>query len=53
MTHGSQRLNREVYVWHHLDHPNIARIFGISYHMGERPVSAGSNTQLNCSLNIK
>jgi len=32
-----KRLNREVYVWHRLDHPNIARMFGTSYHMGGRP----------------
>ncbi|KIM84884.1 hypothetical protein PILCRDRAFT_817699 [Piloderma croceum F 1598] len=32
-----KRLNRELYVWHRLDHPNIARMFGTSYHMGGRP----------------
>jgi len=32
-----KRLNREVYVWHRLDHPNIAKMFGTSYHMSGRP----------------
>lgn len=32
-----KRLNREVYVWHRLDHPNIATFLGTSYHMGNRP----------------
>lgn len=32
-----KRLNREVYVWHRLDHPNIATFFGTSYHMAGRP----------------
>ncbi|KIM84883.1 hypothetical protein PILCRDRAFT_817698 [Piloderma croceum F 1598] len=32
-----KRLNREVYVWHRLDHLNVARMFGTSYHMGARP----------------
>lgn len=32
-----QRLNREVFVWHRLDHPHIARFFGTSYHMAGRP----------------
>ncbi|KAG6872598.1 hypothetical protein C0995_008580 [Termitomyces sp. Mi166 len=31
------RLNWEVYVWHRLEHPNIARLFGTSYHMSGRP----------------
>jgi hypothetical protein len=44
-----QRLNREVYVWHRLDHLNIARMFGTSYHMGGRPVS-DDNAMLRHSL---
>ncbi|KAJ7595485.1 kinase-like domain-containing protein [Mycena floridula] len=32
-----KRLNREVYVWHRLDHPNVAAFFGTSYHLGGRP----------------
>ncbi|KAJ3862268.1 kinase-like domain-containing protein, partial [Lentinula novae-zelandiae] len=32
-----KRLNREVYVWHRLDHPNIATFLGTSYHMANRP----------------
>ncbi|KAF4585151.1 hypothetical protein EYR40_001988 [Pleurotus pulmonarius] len=32
-----KRLNREVFVWHRLDHPHIARFFGTSYHMAGRP----------------
>ncbi|KAL0959123.1 hypothetical protein HGRIS_014417 [Hohenbuehelia grisea] len=32
-----KRLNREVYVWHRLDHPHIARFYGTSYHMSGRP----------------
>ncbi|KAJ3821097.1 kinase-like domain-containing protein, partial [Lentinula raphanica] len=32
-----KRLNREVYVWHRLDHPNIASFLGTSYHMANRP----------------
>jgi hypothetical protein len=32
-----QRLNREVYVWHRLEHPNIVKLFGTSYHMSGRP----------------
>ena len=26
-----------MYVWHGLEHPNIARFFGTSYHMSGRP----------------
>lgn len=44
-----QRLNRELYVWHRLDHPNIARMFGTSYHMGGRPVSDGVQASLSVS----
>lgn len=32
-----KRLNREVYVWHRLEHPNVVKLFGTSYHMGGRP----------------
>jgi len=32
-----KRLNREVYVWHRLEHPNIVKLFGTSYHMSGRP----------------
>ncbi|KDQ59255.1 hypothetical protein JAAARDRAFT_33978 [Jaapia argillacea MUCL 33604] len=32
-----KRLNREVFVWGRLDHPNIVKLFGITYHMNERP----------------
>ncbi|KZT20454.1 kinase-like protein [Neolentinus lepideus HHB14362 ss-1] len=32
-----KRLNREVYVWHRLDHANIVELFGITYHMEGRP----------------
>lgn len=32
-----QRLNREVYVWHRLEHPNVVKLFGTSYHMSGRP----------------
>jgi serine/threonine protein kinase len=32
-----KRLNREVYVWHRLDHPNVVKLFGTSYHMSGRP----------------
>ncbi|KAJ3517678.1 hypothetical protein NLJ89_g352 [Agrocybe chaxingu] len=32
-----KRLNREVYVWHRLEHPNIIKLFGTSYHMSGRP----------------
>jgi hypothetical protein len=32
-----QRLNREVYVWHRLRHPNVAVFFGTTYHMNGRP----------------
>ncbi|KAJ3740233.1 kinase-like domain-containing protein, partial [Lentinula detonsa] len=32
-----KRLNREVYVWHRLNHPNIATFLGTSYHMENRP----------------
>ncbi|KAF8995897.1 hypothetical protein BDQ17DRAFT_965806 [Cyathus striatus] len=32
-----KRLNREVYVWHRLEHPNVAKLFGTSYHMSGRP----------------
>ncbi|KAG6809612.1 hypothetical protein H0H92_015530 [Tricholoma furcatifolium] len=32
-----KRLNWEVYVWHRLDHPNVAKFFGTSYHMSGRP----------------
>ncbi|KAG6900003.1 hypothetical protein C0993_004311 [Termitomyces sp. T159_Od127] len=34
---NSHRLNWEVYVWHRLEHPNIAQLFGTSYHMSGRP----------------
>jgi serine/threonine protein kinase len=33
----TQKLNREVYIWHRLEHPNIVKLFGTSYHMGGRP----------------
>ncbi|KAJ4469208.1 kinase-like domain-containing protein [Lentinula aciculospora] len=36
-TKAKKRLNREVYVWHRLDHPNIATFLGTSYHMENRP----------------
>ncbi|KAK7457133.1 hypothetical protein VKT23_010433 [Stygiomarasmius scandens] len=32
-----KRLNREVYVWHRLEHPNIVTFLGTSYHMSGRP----------------
>ncbi|RDB31079.1 putative serine/threonine-protein kinase drkC [Hypsizygus marmoreus] len=32
-----RRLNREVYIWHRLEHPNIVKLFGTSYHMCGRP----------------
>jgi len=32
-----KRLNREVYVWHRLDHQNIVTFLGTSYHMANRP----------------
>ncbi|KAG6876287.1 hypothetical protein C0992_000148 [Termitomyces sp. T32_za158] len=32
-----KRLNWEAYVWHRLEHPNIAQFFGTSYHMSGRP----------------
>ncbi|KAG6817516.1 hypothetical protein H0H93_007155, partial [Arthromyces matolae] len=32
-----KKLNWEVYVWHRLEHPNIAKLFGMSYHMSGRP----------------
>lgn len=32
-----KRLNRELYVWNRLKHPNIATFFGTSYHMAGRP----------------
>ncbi|PPR04154.1 hypothetical protein CVT24_010714 [Panaeolus cyanescens] len=32
-----KRLNREVYVWHRLEHPNVVKLFGTSYHMASRP----------------
>ena len=32
-----QRLNREVYVWHRLEHPNVVKLFGTSYHISGRP----------------
>jgi len=32
-----KRLNREVYVWHGLEHPNVVKLFGTSYHMSGRP----------------
>ncbi|EDR03985.1 uncharacterized protein LACBIDRAFT_306311 [Laccaria bicolor S238N-H82] len=32
-----KRLNREVYVWNGLCHPNIARFYGISFRLGGRP----------------
>ncbi|KAF8175098.1 kinase-like domain-containing protein [Pholiota molesta] len=32
-----KRLNREVYVWHRLEHPNVVKLFGTSYHMSGRP----------------
>ena len=30
-------LDREVYVCHRLEHPNVVKIFRTSYHMGRRP----------------
>jgi hypothetical protein len=30
-------LNREVDVWRRLNHPNVAELFGVSYHIGGRP----------------
>ncbi|KAJ8502893.1 hypothetical protein ONZ45_g11343 [Pleurotus djamor] len=36
-TKARKRLNREVFVWHRLDHPHIAKFYGTSYHMGNRP----------------
>uniref|UniRef100_A0A8H8CJE6 Protein kinase domain-containing protein n=1 Tax=Psilocybe cubensis TaxID=181762 RepID=A0A8H8CJE6_PSICU len=32
-----KKLNKEVYVWHRLEHPNIVKLFGTSYHMSGRP----------------
>ncbi|KAF5338044.1 hypothetical protein D9758_014270, partial [Tetrapyrgos nigripes] len=32
-----KRLDREVYIWHRLDHPNIATFLGALYHMSDRP----------------
>jgi len=32
-----KRLNREVYVWHRLEHPNVVKLFGTSYHISGRP----------------
>ncbi|KAF8054346.1 hypothetical protein FPV67DRAFT_1682643 [Lyophyllum atratum] len=32
-----KRLNWEVYIWHRLEHPNIVKFFGTSYHLGGRP----------------
>ncbi|KIM37613.1 hypothetical protein M413DRAFT_448407 [Hebeloma cylindrosporum] len=32
-----KRLNREVYVWHGLEHPNVVKLYGTSYHMSGRP----------------
>ncbi|PPR05804.1 hypothetical protein CVT26_010154 [Gymnopilus dilepis] len=32
-----RKLNREVYVWHRLEHPNVVKLFGTSYHMSGRP----------------
>ncbi|KAF5372308.1 hypothetical protein D9615_009223 [Tricholomella constricta] len=37
VTKARKRLNREVYVWHRLEHPNIVKLFGTSYHMSGRP----------------
>jgi serine/threonine protein kinase len=33
----AQHLNREVYVWYRLNHANIAKLLGSTYHMGGRP----------------
>ncbi|KAF8978578.1 kinase-like domain-containing protein [Cyathus striatus] len=33
---AQKRLNREVYVWTKLEHPNIAQFFGVTFHMGGR-----------------
>jgi serine/threonine protein kinase len=30
-------LDREVGVWKHLNHPNIAKFYGISFQLGGRP----------------
>jgi len=32
-----KRLDREVDIWHRLSHPNIAKFFGTTYHIGGRP----------------
>ncbi|PPQ92469.1 hypothetical protein CVT25_009734 [Psilocybe cyanescens] len=32
-----KRLDKEVYVWYRLEHPNIVKLFGTSYHMSGRP----------------
>ena len=32
-----QRLNREVYVWKRLNHPNIAKFYGVSLNFDNRP----------------
>jgi len=34
---AKKRLNREVYLMHDLHHPNIAELYGVTYHMGDRP----------------
>ena len=39
-----------MYVWHRLDHLNVAKMFGTSYHMGARPVGGDINSMLDHSL---
>jgi serine/threonine protein kinase len=34
---GQQRLYQEVDIWHRLDHPNIAKFLGTTFHMHGRP----------------
>ncbi|KAF9007506.1 kinase-like domain-containing protein [Cyathus striatus] len=34
---AKKRLNREVYVWTKLKHPNIAQFYGVTFHIGGRP----------------
>jgi hypothetical protein len=36
-----------VYVWHRLDHLNVAKMFGTSYHMGARPVGGDIDAMLD------